>query len=99
MRPTSFRRRSSPRRSGGQSSLRNRGGRCSSGCAGLTNPTFFTEFRPFLGTPLYMSPEQAESDALAGVDTRSDDYALGVLLHELLTGGTRLWNRPTWRRT
>jgi hypothetical protein len=51
----------------------------------LTDKTLFTNFAQLIGTPLYMSPEQA---ALSGldVDTRSDIYALGVLLYELLTG-------------
>jgi len=53
----------------------------------LTDKTVFTAFEQFLGTPAYMSPEQAEMNAL-DVDTRSDIYALGVLLYELLTGKT-----------
>jgi tetratricopeptide (TPR) repeat protein len=53
----------------------------------LTERTFFTQFAQMVGTPLYMSPEQAEMNSL-DVDTRSDVYALGVLLYELLTGTT-----------
>jgi serine/threonine protein kinase/Flp pilus assembly protein TadD len=51
----------------------------------LTEKTLFTEQGQLLGTPEYMSPEQAEMTA-QDVDTRSDIYALGVLLYELLTG-------------
>jgi eukaryotic-like serine/threonine-protein kinase len=54
---------------------------------GLTDKTIYTEFSQLVGTPLYMSPEQAELSGL-DIDTRSDIYSLGVLLYELLTGTT-----------
>ena len=53
----------------------------------LTDHTLFTAFEQFIGTPAYMSPEQAEMSGL-DIDTRCDIYALGVLLYELLTGQT-----------
>jgi serine/threonine protein kinase len=55
----------------------------------LTESTLFTAFGQMIGTPAYMSPEQAETSGL-DIDTRSDVYSLGVLLYELLTGTTPL---------
>ncbi|HUN81646.1 MAG TPA: serine/threonine-protein kinase [Phycisphaerae bacterium] len=55
--------------------------------AQLTEKTLFTEHRQLIGTPAYMSPEQAEMSGV-DIDTRSDIYSLGVLLYELLTGTT-----------
>ncbi len=53
----------------------------------LTDKTVFTQFQQFIGTPAYISPEQAEMSGL-DIDTRADIYSLGVLLYELLAGQT-----------
>ena len=62
----------------------------------LTEKTLFTQFGSIVGTLEYMSPEQAELSGM-DVDTRSDVYALGVLLYELLTGTTPLEQRAAPR--
>ena len=55
----------------------------------LTDKTLFTRYAAMVGTPQYMSPEQAEMTGL-DIDTRSDVYSLGVILYELITGSTPL---------
>src|SRR5206468_10069302 len=63
----------------------------------LTNKTLFTRFEMFIGTPAYMSSEQAEFNA-QDVDTRTDIYSLGVLLYELLTGHPP-FDTETWLKS
>ena len=55
----------------------------------LTERTLYTILGDMIGTPLYLSPEQAERSGI-DIDTRSDIYSLGVLMYELLTGTTPL---------
>jgi len=62
----------------------------------MTAKTFSTEHRQLVCTPAYMSPEQAEM-SVHDIDTRSDNYAIGVLLYELLTGTTPFDTRAATR--
>ena len=64
--------------------------------AQLTTKTLYTRYEQMIGTPAYMSPEQAEMSGL-DIDTRSDIYALGVLLYEILTGTTPISSKTLAR--
>ena len=63
----------------------------------LTDKSMHTEYGQVLGTPQYMSPEQAAIDHL-NVDTRTDVFSLGVMLYELLTGTTPLQQEKLGRK-
>ena len=63
----------------------------------LTEKTIFTQQAQLIGTPAYMSPEQAEITDL-DVDTRSDIYSLGVLLYEMLSGNDAVRQRAIAQR-